>query len=149
MYTYQWRTTKKQIVVSIGHQKSSGKNTSVCSFDALFDLIKHGIESIVIKVESKRNTPWNHKHNYMYTYQWITTKKQIVVSISIFLNVLCFLSDYNVGMRIGTIGIMANTHHVLTVKAQTAKPLRQHIPIRVPSCLTDWVLYAMIIPVWG
>ena len=34
--------------------KSFGKNTSVCSFDALFDLIKHGIESIVIKVESEK-----------------------------------------------------------------------------------------------
>ena len=47
--------------------------------------------------------------------------------------------DSNVGIRIGKIGITANSHQVLTVKAQMAKTLRQHIPSRVPSCLTDWL----------
>ena len=47
---------------------------------------------------------------------------------------------------IGTIGIPANTHQVLTVKAQTDESLRRHIPIRVLSFLTDWVPCAMKIP---
>ena len=130
-------------------RNSSGRNTSVCSFSALFDFIKHGIYSIVIKVESERKTLWKHKHNYMHTYQWITTKKEIVVSISIFLPVMCFPFAYKVGIGIGTIEITANTQQVLTFKAQTAKPLRQHIPIQVTSCPTDWLIYAMIIPVRG
>ena len=41
-------------------------------------------------------------------------------------------------IRIGTIGIAANTHQVLTIKAQTAKPLRQHRPISVTSCPTGF-----------
>ena len=52
-------------------------------------------------------------------------------------------------MGIGTIGITAFTHQVLNIKAQTAKPLRQHRPRRVPSCPTDWLPYAMRIPVRG
>ena len=85
----------------------------------------------------------------MYTYQWRTTKKLKIVSISIFLRVLCFSFDSNVSIKIGTIGIPSNTHQMLTVKAQTAAPLQQHTPRRVPSCPTNWVLYAMIIPLRG
>ena len=47
---------------------------------------------------------------------------------------------------IGRIGIAANTHQVLNVKAQTAVPLQQHRPRRVTSWTTDWLPYAMIIP---
>ena len=57
--------------------------------------------------------------------------------------------DCNVGIGIGTIGITANTHQVLTVKAQNYKLLQQHRPRRFPSCLTDWLPYAMRIPVRG
>ena len=73
----------------------------------------------------------------MYTYQWITTKKEIVVSISIFLPVLCFPCAYKVGIGIGTIEVTANNQQVLAVPAQTAKPLRQHRPSRVTSCPKD------------
>ena len=71
------------------------------------------------------------------------TQEKKIVSISIFLRVLCFYFDSNTGIRIGTIGIPENTHQVLTVKSQTAVPLRQHKPRRVPSCPTEWVPYAM------
>ena len=57
--------------------------------------------------------------------------------------------DFNVGIRIGTIRIPANTHQVLTVKAQTAVQLRQQRPRRVPSWPTDWVPYATRIPLQG
>ena len=40
---------------------------------------------------------------------------------------------------IGTIEVTANTQQVLAVPAQTAKLLRLHIPIRVTSCLADFV----------
>ena len=63
-----------------------------------------------------------------------------------FLRVLCFSFDFNVGIRIGTIGYPANAHQVLTVKSQTAIPLRQHRPRKVPGCSTDWLMYAMRIP---
>ena len=32
----------------------SGRNTSVCSFDALVNFLKHGIISILVKVESEK-----------------------------------------------------------------------------------------------
>ena len=57
--------------------------------------------------------------------------------------------DFKGGIRIGTIGITANTHQVLNINTQMDKPIRQHIPIRVPSFPTDWLLYAMRIPVQG
>ena len=57
--------------------------------------------------------------------------------------------DSNVSIRIGTVGITPNTHKVLTVKAQTAKLLQQHITRRVPCCPADWLPYAMRIPVRG
>ena len=69
--------------------------------------------------------------------------------ISIFLHVLCFPFDSNVGIRIGTIGIPSNTHQVLTDKAQTDVTLRQHRPRRVTSCPMGWLPYAMIIPLRG
>ena len=50
---------------------------------------------------------------------------------------------------IGTIGIAANTHHVLTIKSQTAKPLQQHRPRNVPGWPTEWLPYAMRIPLQG
>ena len=62
---------------------------------------------------------------------------------------MCFPFDSHVGIIIGTIGIAVNTHKVLTVNAQTAKPLRQNITRRVPSWPTYWVPYAMIIPLQG
>ena len=62
---------------------------------------------------------------------------------------MCFSFYSNVGIRIGTIVIPANTHQVLTVNAQTAKSIRQHRPRRVPSFPTEWVPYAMRIPLRG
>ena len=50
---------------------------------------------------------------------------------------------------IGTIVIPANTHQVLTIKDQMAKPLRQHRPRRVPSFPTDCLPYAIRIPLRG
>ena len=49
-------------------------------------------------------------------------------------------------IRIGRIGIPAKTHQVITAKAQTAESLRQHRPITVLSCPTDWIPYALRIP---
>ena len=40
--------------------------------------------------------------------------------------------DSDVGIWIGTIEITENTQQVLSVKSQTAKPLREHIPSRFP-----------------
>ena len=48
---------------------------------------------------------------------------------------------------IGTIEVTANTQKVLAVPDQKAKPLRQPRTIRVASCPTDWIPYAMAIPV--
>ena len=73
----------------------------------------------------------------MYTYQKRTTKKQIVVSLSIFVPVLCFPFAYKVCIVIRTIEVTANTQQVLAVTTQTDKPLRQHRPSRVTSCPTD------------
>ena len=74
----------------------------------------------------------------MYTYQKRTTKKQIVVSISIFVPVLCFPFAYKVRIGIGTIEVTANTQQVLAVPTQTAKPLQEHRPSRVTSCPTGF-----------
>ena len=59
----------------------------------------------------------------MYTYQKRTTKKQMVVSISIFVPVLCFLIAYKFRIGIGTIELTVDTQQVLTVTDQTANPL--------------------------
>ena len=67
----------------------------------------------------------------------------------IFVPVLWFPFAYKVGIGIGKIEVMENTQQVLAVPTQTAKPLRQHRPIQVTSCPTDWLLYAMAIHVRG
>ena len=67
---------------------------------------------------------------------------KILLGITLF-SLLLFV--YSI-IGIGKIGILANTHQVLIVKAQTAESLRRHIPRRFPSCPTDWVPYAMRIP---
>ena len=59
---------------------------------------------------------------------------------------LSLLSFFYARIGIGTIGIVAKTHYVLTAKGQTAKSLIQHRPRTVLSCLTDWIPYAMKIP---
>ena len=79
----------------------------------------------------------------MYTYQLRTANKYIIESISIFPRVLCFCFDSNLGIRMGTIGILEKTHKVLTVKGQTDVSLRQHRPRTVLSFPTDWIPYAM------
>ena len=45
-----------------------------------------------------------------------------------------------------TIEVTANTQQVLSVPAQTVKPLQLHRPIRFTSCPTDWIPYAMFDP---
>ena len=70
---------------------------------------------------------------------------KILLGIPIF-SILSFI--YSI-IGIGTIGITANTHQALTVKAQKAKSLLQHRPIMVTSCPTDRLPCAMRIPVQG
>ena len=47
-------------------------------------------------------------------------------------------------IRIITIEVTANAQQVLVVSALTGKPLRLHRPIRVTSCLPDWVPESMV-----
>ena len=72
-----------------------------------------------------------------------------VTKILLGIPLFSLLSFVYARIGIGTIGIAANTHHVLTIKDQTAKPLRQHRPSRVPSCPKDWLPYAMRLHVRG
>ena len=73
----------------------------------------------------------------MYNYFKRTAKKQIVVSISIFVPVLCFPFAYKDRIGIGTIEVTANIQQVLAVPTQTAKPIRQHRPSWVTSFPAD------------
>ena len=59
------------------------------------------------------------------------------------INLFSLLSLVYARIGIGTIEVTANTHQVLAVPAQTAKPLRLHRPSRVISCPTDFV-YRML-----
>ena len=72
-----------------------------------------------------------------------------VTKILLGIPIFSLLSFVYARFGIGTIGIAANTHQVLTIKAQTAKPLWQHRPRSVPSFPTDWLPYAMRIPIQG
>ena len=54
-----------------------------------------------------------------------------------------FLFFFYARIGIGTIGIAAKPHYVLTAKGQTAESLIRHRTITVLSFPTDWIPYAM------
>ena len=82
-------------------------------------------------------------------FSWILSSVESMTKFLLGITLFSLLYFVYAIIGIGTIGITVNTHQVLTIKAQTAKLLRQHRPSRVPSCLTDWIPYAMASPVRG
>ena len=60
-----------------------------------------------------------------------------------------FSFDSNLGIRIGTIGIAAKNHKVITVKGQTAVPLQRCIPRTVLSSLAILVTVRYENPLQG